>query len=73
MSTLVKLRKDKGMTQSTLAKSLGVGQSAVCLWEKGKTLPRADVAIRLANLLGCTLDDIYRRNDPCEANNASAS
>lgn len=73
MSTLEKLRKDKGMTQSTLAKSLGVDQSAVCLWEKGKTLPRVDVAIRLANLLGCTLDDIYRRNDPCEANNASTS
>ena len=73
MSKLEKLRKDKGMTQATLAKSLGVDQSAVCLWEKGKTLPRADVAIRLANLLGCTLDDIYRNKGNCVANDASAS
>lgn len=59
MSTLEKLRKEKGYTQQSLAKALGVDQSAVCLWEKGRTFPRVDVAIRLANLLGCKLDDIY--------------
>lgn len=61
MSALKTARKAKGLSQAALAKILGVDQSAVCLWECGKTLPRADVAIRLANILGCTLDDIYRR------------
>lgn len=60
MSTLKQLRERKGMTQKELAKSLGVDQSAVSLWEKGKTSPRADVAIRITQLLDCTLDDIYR-------------
>ena len=60
MSTLKQLRERTGMTQKELAKSLGVDQSAVSLWEKGKTSPRADVAIRITQLLDCTLDDIYR-------------
>lgn len=60
MSALKNAREAKGLSQVALAKSLGVDQSTVCLWECGKTSPRPDVAIRLANILGCTLDDIYR-------------
>lgn len=60
MSALKNAREAKGLSQMALAKSLGVDQSTVCLWECGKTSPRPDVAIRLANILGCTLDDIYR-------------
>ena len=58
--TLRQLRERKGLTQKDLAQSVGVDQSAVSLWEKGKTMPRADVAIKLTQLLDCTLDDIYR-------------
>lgn len=60
MSTLKERREAKGFSQAELAKTLGVDQSSVSLWEKCKTFPRVDVAIRLANILGCTLDDIYR-------------
>lgn len=60
MSTLKNARESKGLSQMALAKILGVDQSTVCLWECGKTSPRPDVAIRLANILDCTLDDIYR-------------
>ncbi len=60
MSTLKNAREAKGLSQMALAKILGVDQSTVCLWERGKTFPRPDVAIRLANILNCTLDDIYR-------------
>ncbi|MBR2422583.1 MAG: helix-turn-helix transcriptional regulator [Oscillospiraceae bacterium] len=60
MSALKNAREAKGLSQAALAKSLGVDQSTVCLWECGKTSPRPDVAIRLASILGCTLDDIYR-------------
>ena len=65
MSTLKKLREDKDLSQAELAQLLGVDQSAVCLWEKGKTMPRVNVAIRLAKILGCTLDEIYQaKADP---------
>lgn len=60
LMTLRQLREKKGLTQKDLANSLGVDQSAVSLWKKGKTMPRADVAIRITQLLDCTLDDIYR-------------
>ena len=63
VSALKNAREAKGLSQIALAKILGVDQSTVCLWERGKTLPRVDVAIRLANVLGCTLDDIYRKKE----------
>lgn len=66
MSTLKEMREAKGLSQASVAQTLGVDQSAVCLWEKGKTMPRHKVAIRLADLLGCTLDDIYRSNAEME-------
>lgn len=62
MSTLKKLREYKGLSQAALAQLLGVDQSAVSLWEKGKTMPRVSVAIRLAKILGCTLDEVYQAN-----------
>ena len=60
MSALKNAREAKALSQVALARLLGVDQSTVCLWECGKTFPRPDVAIRLANILGCSLDDIYR-------------
>lgn len=57
--TFSELRKRKGLSQVDLAKSLGVDQSTVSLWERGKTFPRRDMAFRLAVELGCTLDDLY--------------
>lgn len=65
MSKLEQLRKDKGLSQAELAKELGVDQSTVCLWEKEKTFPRVEVAIRLAEALGCTLEEIYRTKRTC--------
>lgn len=53
------LRKKKGYTQATLAKALEVDQSTVCLWEKGKTFPRADIVFKLAELFECSIDEIY--------------
>lgn len=60
MPTLEEIRKSKGYTQAALAEALGVDQSTVCLWEKGKTCPRAEIAYRLAELLGCTLDEVFQ-------------
>lgn len=53
------LRRAKGYTQTQLAKELGVDQSAVSLWEKGKTFPRPELAMKAAKLLGCTLDELF--------------
>lgn len=70
MSKLEQLRKNKGISQKMLAETLGVDQSTVSLWEKGKTFPRPAVAMRLAKALGCTIEDIYQTED---ASRVSAS
>lgn len=53
------LRKAKGYTQTRLAKELEIDQSAVSLWEAGKTFPRPELAMRAAKILGCTLDELF--------------
>ena len=49
-----------GMTQEDLAKKLGVIQSAVSQWETGKSKPRADMLLKLAEIFGCTVDELLR-------------
>lgn len=51
-------RKKSGLSQDAVAEKVGVDQSAVCLWETGKTAPRAAVLVKLAKLYGCTVDEL---------------
>jgi len=53
------LRKTKGFTQTQLAKMLGVDQSAISLWEAGKTFPRIELAMKVAKILDCTLEELF--------------
>ena len=56
------LRKEKGYTQKQLAKEVKVSQSAVSLWEKGRTLPDTKTLKALANLFSCTTDELLGCN-----------
>jgi transcriptional regulator with XRE-family HTH domain len=58
MNMLERKRREKGLTQAELAALLGVGQTAVSKWEIGKSLPQADKLPKLAQILGCTVDEI---------------
>ena len=74
MTTFGELRRAKGFTQANLAKLLAVDQSTISLWEKGKTYPRTELALRVASLLGCTLDDLISAiRASSEKRDASAS
>lgn len=59
---LAALRKRAGYTQETLAEALGVSRQAVGKWESGQGLPEAATLLDLADLLGCTLDQLMRQN-----------
>lgn len=61
-----KMREKSGMSQKDLAEELGVDQSAVCLWETGKTLPRAKLLPKIANILGCSTDELLTPDAPTE-------
>lgn len=58
------------MTQAQLAMNLGLkSQSTVALWEKGLRKPSSTVLPRLAEELGCAVDELYGR-DPTDKDSA---
>ena len=53
------LRAAAGLNQTQLAIRMGVVQGAVSGWELETSLPRARQLPQLANVLGCTIDELY--------------
>lgn len=55
------LRKKKGISQARLAGLLGVSRSAVSMWEIDKSQPDPDTLVRLSEILGVSLDELFGR------------
>lgn len=60
MSYFKELRERAGLTQIQLAAALNVSQSTVSQWETGAALPTTDKLPKLAEILGCRIDDLFR-------------
>lgn len=58
MENLKRLRKEKNMSQTELAVRLGVKQNTVSSWEKGVRHPGLRMLLALANVFGCTVDEL---------------
>ncbi len=58
MNKIKQFRERLNITQEELCKMLGVTQSAVAMWENGRTLPRTDKLRKLAQIFHCTIDDL---------------
>lgn len=56
-----KAREKAGLTQQELADKLGVGQSAVAMWESQKALPRTDKLPVLAKVLKCSVSVLLKK------------
>lgn len=52
-------RKAAGMTQAQLAAALDVERSALSMWEIGVNWPSARILPAMADLLLCSIDDLY--------------
>ena len=61
-TTIKKLRREREMTQETLAEYLGVSVSAVSQWESEKTMPDLSLIPSICNLLGVSADDLLGIN-----------
>lgn len=59
-------RKKMGMSQETLAERLGVSRQAVSKWELNDSAPELDKLLAMADLFGCTVDDLLGRSGPAE-------
>lgn len=57
---LKELRQSKKLTQIEIATELEVSRTTVSMWESGSALPRADKLIKLADILGCTVDELLK-------------
>lgn len=57
------LRVQAGMKQIELAMKIGVSQGAVSQWEKGYTMPKADLLPKIAQILNCTIDELLKNNE----------
>ncbi|MDD6201279.1 MAG: helix-turn-helix transcriptional regulator [Firmicutes bacterium] len=51
-------RKEKGMSQETLAEKMGVSSQAVSKWENDVSCPDISLLPKLAGLLGMTVDEL---------------
>ena len=57
-SALARLRMERGMTQGQLAKLIGCRPTDVSRWERGLHKPYGSNLLRLADALGCKIEDI---------------
>lgn len=47
------------MSQAALAEAIGVDSSTVAKWESGGVYPRAQLLPQLAEILSCTIDELF--------------
>lgn len=52
-------RKEAGLSQYDLADILETSQVVLCNYESGRTIPRVDRAIRVANALNTTVEELW--------------
>lgn len=60
MKALKEFRLGVGWTQAQVAEHLGVQPSTVTMWESGERKPSIITLKKLAQLFGCTTDDLLK-------------
>jgi putative transcriptional regulator len=69
-----KLRfENGGMTQADLSKAVGVARQTIIALEAGHYAPSLELAMKLAAVFSCTVDDIFFWTDPDAAPSSSSS
>lgn len=50
-----------GFTQKEIAERIGVDRTSVAKWETGKSYPRGETLVKLASVMGCSIDELFGR------------
>ena len=69
------LRKQKGLTQEELAIRLNVVRQTVSKWESGRSVPDADILLKIADVLDVSISDLLGAalpNDETQQNEIAA-
>ncbi|EAA0052063.1 helix-turn-helix domain-containing protein [Listeria monocytogenes] len=59
---LMKLRKSKNLTQSDIAKILGVARTTYSSYEQNRRMPDAEIQIKIADYFDVSLDYLHGRS-----------
>jgi molybdate-binding protein/DNA-binding XRE family transcriptional regulator len=63
-SHLRRIRLDRGLSQAQLADRVSVSRQTVNAIETGKYAPATELSLRLAQVLGCRVEDMFRLVEP---------
>ena len=63
MNILIECRKEKGVTQSELAKYLGLKPTTIASWEQGKSLPSIPTLYKLATYYNKSISYMYEEKN----------
>ena len=66
------LRQQKGFTQIQFSAMMGVQHNTVSQWETGCRNPSSSILPHLADILGCTIDELYEHDLPIGTSQSSA-
>lgn len=62
MTTMLKnLRRERRMTQKSLAKVFNISQTSVSKYETGEAVPDLETAVKMADFFGVSLDEFIVR------------
>jgi transcriptional regulator with XRE-family HTH domain len=61
---LKRLRQERGLSQAQLARLSGIPKGTLLQWEYGLRTPLLDAAVKLADALEITLDELAGREPP---------
>ena len=56
-------RAGQGMTQQQLAEAAGVSRQTINAIESGKFVPSTVLALKMARIFGCKVEDIFQLED----------
>ncbi len=62
MSFIKERRTALNMSQIDLGNAVGATQASVSQWENGIAFPAADKLPKIAEVLKCTIDELFQRN-----------
>lgn len=55
--------KESGMSRKFIANKLGISVNQLLAWRKGDVLPPVDKAMLLAELLNCSVYDLFQKEN----------
>lgn len=62
-STVVQLRKEQGISQTDLARRLGIHKNVLGRYERNEVLPSVEIARKIADILDVSLDYLTGKVD----------